>query len=90
VEDLPAEIRSELAALDGLDDAALWEIARSRVEDAALARQDELLARNAEGSITAEERAEIERLREGQDRFMLRKAHAAALLRARGYRDVVP
>ena len=45
----------------------------------------ELLEKNADGLITASERLELERLRLEADRFMLRKAHAAALLRWRGH-----
>jgi hypothetical protein len=86
-DDAPPELQLELAALDRLDDEALWKIAKSRL-DADYARRDELLARNAEGLLSPEERVELERLRDEEDRFMLRKAHAAALLRWRGH--VVP
>jgi hypothetical protein len=47
-------------------------------------RRDELLAANAEGRLSPDGRAELERLRHEEDGFMLRKAHAAALLRWRG------
>ena len=77
-DDAPPELQIDLAALDRLDDEALWKIAKSRL-DADYARRDELLARNAEGQLSPEERVELERLRDDEDRFMLRKAHAAAL-----------
>jgi hypothetical protein len=48
-------------------------------------RHQELLDKNANGTITAGERAELTDLRIEADRFMLRKAHAAALLRWRGH-----
>jgi len=89
-DDVPPEFQIDLAALDKLDDAALWKIAKNRMAPAALTRHDDLLARNAEGSLTPEERLEMERLRHEQDLFMLRKAHAAALLRWRGHAVVSP
>lgn len=54
------------------------------------AREGELLDRNADGLLTPAEHDELERLREEADRFMLRKAHAAALLRWRGHPTVSP
>lgn len=85
-EDAPAAFQSDLAVLDRLDDESLWRIARSaQLEQHDWARYHELLDRNSEGILTAGERAELERLRTQADRFMLRKAHAAALLRWRGH-----
>jgi hypothetical protein len=52
--------------------------------NADFARRDELLARNAEGRLSPAERVELDRIRHEEDLFMLRKAHAAALLRWRG------
>ncbi|MGH2543969.1 MAG: hypothetical protein ACRDIB_14300 [Ardenticatenaceae bacterium] len=82
--DAPAEFQRDLAALDRLPDDALWQIARSR-RTADIARHQELLDKNAEGTLTAAELTELTRLRTAADRFMLRKAHAAALLRGRGH-----
>jgi hypothetical protein len=89
-DDVPPEHQLDLARLDRMDDEALWTIARSRREPAEFVRYDELLEKNAGGSLTPAERDELERLREEADRFMLRKAHAAALLRWRGHRAVLP
>ena len=83
-DDAPPEFQLDLAALDKMDNEALWKIAKGRM-NADFARRDELLARNAKGQISPDERAELERLRCDEDRFMLRKAHAAALLRWRGH-----
>jgi hypothetical protein len=88
--DAPPEFQLDLAGLDKMDDDALWTIARSRRERAELVRYDELLERNAGGLLTPAEHDELDRLREEADRFMLRKAHAAALLRWRGHRTVSP
>jgi hypothetical protein len=89
-DDVPPEFQVDLAALDKMDDAALWTIAKSRLDHGALARHDELLARNADGSLTPDECVELERLRHEQDLFTLRKAHAASLLRWRGHPIVSP
>jgi hypothetical protein len=89
-DDVPPEFQLDLAGLEKLDDDALWTIARSRRVPAEFVRYDELLERNADGQLTPAEHDELERLREEADRFMLRKAHAAALLRWRGHRAVSP
>jgi len=71
--------------VDRLDDEGLWRIARSRKTEADMERYQELLDKNANGVLLAEERDELVRLRVESDRSMLCKAHAAALLRWRGY-----
>ena len=88
--DAPPEFQLDLAGLDKMDDDALWTITRSRRAPAEFVRYDELLDRNAGGLLTPAERDELDRLREEADGFMLRKAHAAALLRWRGHRTVTP
>ncbi|APR84405.1 Hypothetical protein A7982_09754 [Minicystis rosea] len=89
-DDVPPEFQVDLAALDKMEDAALWAIAKSRMDGAALSRHDDLLTRNANGTLTPEEHIELEHLRHEQDLFTLRKAHAAALLRWRGHAVVSP
>jgi hypothetical protein len=84
-DDAPAEFQADLAALDRLDDEALWRIARSRMTEADMGRYQELLDKNANDTLQAEECDELVNLRTEADRFMLHKAHAAALLRWRGY-----
>ena len=84
-EDAPAPFQGDLAALDRLDDPSLWRIARQHQLAEDWSRYKELLDKNADGTITISERSELERLRFEADRFMLRKAHAAALLRWRGH-----
>jgi hypothetical protein len=84
-EDAPAEFQADLATMDRLADAALWQIARSRKAEADMTRYDELLEKNQQGSLTEAERLELTDLRTEADHFMLRKAHAAALLRWRGH-----
>lgn len=84
-EDAPAEFQADLAALDRLHDQQLWQIARSHQTEDETQPYQNLLDKNADGSITEMERSELARLRMNADRFMLRKAHAAALLHWRGH-----
>ena len=84
-EDAPAAFQGDLAALDRLDDQSLWRIARRTQLEQDWTRYQEMLDKNANGVITAVERMDLEQLRSEADRFMLRKAHAAALLRWRGH-----
>lgn len=81
----PADFQADLAALDRLDDDALWRIARSQRSAADMAPLEELLEKNADDALTAEDRIELETQIFEADRFMLRKAHAAALLQWRGH-----
>jgi hypothetical protein len=84
-EDVPAEFQADIAALDRLNDEALWSIARSHKTAAELERYDELLERNREKTILPDECLELATLRQEADRFMIRKAQASALLRWRGH-----
>lgn len=83
--DVPAEFQADLAALDRLDDDALWVIARAHQSGTNASRYQSLLDSKAEGTITAPENAELNQLREEADLLMLRKAHAVSLLRWRGH-----
>ena len=84
-EEAPARFQSDLAALDRLDDDALWRIARSQRSEAQIARLQDLLDKRADDRLSSQEQAELVQLYEDADRFMLRKAHAVALLRWRGH-----
>ncbi|NEP10743.1 MAG: hypothetical protein F6K14_11110 [Symploca sp. SIO2C1] len=83
--DVPEEFQADLAALDRLEDQALWPIAQSQKTPEEMERHYWLLAQNQERSLTDAEQIELEQLKISADRFMLRKAHAAALLKWRGY-----
>lgn len=80
-DDIPEEFQAELAILDRLDNDALWQIATRRKTAAEMERYDSLLDRNREGTIAEAERLELTEWRREVDRFMLRKARAAVLLR---------
>ena len=82
-EDSPAAFQADLAALDRLDDEALWRTVRSRRTDTG--RMEELLEKNADDQLTQAGRAELTYLQTEADGLMLRKAHATALLRWRGH-----
>lgn len=84
-ETAPAEFQADLTALDRLDDAALWRIARSRAAPTQMDHYQTLLDKNANQTLSASERNELTQLRTNQDRDMLRKAHAASLLQWRGH-----
>jgi hypothetical protein len=78
-DNVPDEFQVDLAALDRMEDEALWKIAQSRKTVADMERYNMLLDRNQEGTLTDAERAELTALRTEADCFMLRKAQAAAL-----------
>lgn len=83
--DAPEEYQADLAVLDRLEDAALWQIARSQKTIAEIARYDELLEHNQERRLSESEQLELLGLRRESEQFMLRKAHAAAILKWRGH-----
>lgn len=85
-ENAPDEFQADLAALDRLEDEALWKVATGHKTEEEMARHFELLERNKEHTLTPAEQVELAELRSQADLFMLRKAHAAALLRWRGHR----
>ena len=84
-EDSPSAFQADLVALDRLDDEALWRTVRSLRTETDTGRMEELLEKNADDQLTEAGRAELTYLRTKADRLMLRKAHAAALLRWRGH-----
>jgi hypothetical protein len=82
---VPPEYQSDLALMDRLSDDALWQLVRLQKSAAEVVRYDELLLRNQAGTLTDTERVELNDLRTEAEGLMLRKAHAAALLRWRGH-----
>jgi len=85
-ENAPDEFQADLAALDRLEDEALWKVATGHKTEEEMARYFELLERNKEHTLTSAEQVKLVELRTQADLFMLRKAHAAALLHWRGHR----
>jgi hypothetical protein len=84
-DNVPDEFQADLAALDRLENEALWKIASAQKTSEEMARYNELLDRNQNGNLTSAEQLELMELRSHSDRFMLRKAQAAALLHWRGH-----
>jgi hypothetical protein len=66
-----------------LEDAALWRVARSK-QPLSASYQD-LLEKNADGTLSDSETQQLADLRAEADRLLLCKTHAAALLRWRGH-----
>ena len=87
-DDVPEEFQPDIAALDKLDDNALWQVFHSRKTASDMERYNILLEGNSTGTLTEAERLELMALRHEADLFMLRKAQAAVLLRWRGH--IVP
>lgn len=81
---LPPDLQQELDALHQLSNDTLWTIARDQMPEDAQGLAHELMDKNSRGTITDDERAELEALVERGDRLMVRKAEAAAILRKRG------
>jgi hypothetical protein len=82
---LPPELQAELDRLRTLSDDELWSIAREQMPNDAQARGHYLMERNSLGTITEQERAELDRYADRSDFLMVRKAEASGLLRERGY-----
>ncbi|MEM9485490.1 MAG: hypothetical protein AAGA83_17585 [Cyanobacteria bacterium P01_F01_bin.116] len=78
--DVPEEYQSDLAALDRLDNDALRQVAQANKSAENMARYDELLERNSDGTLTDAEQLELLNLRKEAERFMLCKSHAASIL----------
>ncbi len=82
--DLAPNVQAELAAMESLADARLWEVAGQTASRDTLALYDLLAQRQQDGTLTSEGQQWLERLRAEADLLMLRKAHAYALLKQRG------
>jgi hypothetical protein len=83
--DLPAAIRSELAALPLLSDAKLWATARGTMDKHEQARLQTLAEAQKHRSLTLVEKAELSQLMDEAELVMLRKAEAYHLLARRGH-----
>lgn len=66
-DDVPEEFQAALAALDRLDDAALWTLARRHQPSTEVTRYDESLDLNQEGCLSDSEKLELIQLRQTAD-----------------------
>jgi len=90
IDDLPPELRDDLAILQNRSDEALWAIARESLPPAQWRRHKHLLRKNQASTLTGAERKELARLRTATDRFVFRRSYALALLKWRGYAHPIP
>jgi hypothetical protein len=85
LDDLPKDIADDLAALPFLNDAALFQVAKSAVSPALHAEMTSLLDRKGSGEIAPAEQGRLDDLVREHEVLALRRAQAALLLRRRGY-----
>ncbi len=83
-DDLPSDIRSELAALPLLSDTELETLARSRMSDDAQGQLEMLAEEQKHRPLSAAEETTLNQLLAEAQRLMLRKAEAYRLLARRG------
>ncbi|MBE2240583.1 MAG: hypothetical protein IAE81_22540 [Caldilineaceae bacterium] len=77
--------QAALAALDALEDDALWRIAHGQRSAGDVTRLEWLLEEHADNALRGSERLELETRMAAADAFLRRKAYAAVLLQRRGY-----
>src|SRR5262249_10527323 len=83
--DLPSDERAELQAMSYLSTDALWTIAREQMPPDLQHAMSQLMEKNSQGTITADEFRDLSALVERGQRLTLRKAQAMKLLVDRGY-----
>lgn len=82
--DLPSDERAELHAMAYLSTDALWTMAREQMLPDVQQAMSQLMEKNSQGTITAEEFRALSALVERGQRLTLRKAQAMKLLLDRG------
>ncbi|MCC7019085.1 MAG: hypothetical protein IT332_04990 [Ardenticatenales bacterium] len=84
-DDLPPDVRADLAPLERLDDAGLWRVAQEQLADAEQAQYDALLDDNARGALSAPDAELLRCIGDKARRLTLRRAHAFMILQWRGH-----
>lgn len=82
---LPAELSEAVDSLNSLDDAALWETARSQLSADVSAELEALHLKRGKEGLTEAELQKLDGLVRQYERHMLVRAQAAALLKQRGH-----
>jgi hypothetical protein len=82
---LPLGLEQELARIQELDDAALWELARSRLSARTARRMQSLQFNRQWERLSADKRRLEASLAQEYDRHMLVRSKALLLLRQRGH-----
>jgi hypothetical protein len=85
-DDLPAEQREALAALESLSDEQLWQIEGATFPESQYEQFTDLREKARSGELTVSEQQSLDELTAAADLLALRKAYAAVLLKWRGYR----
>lgn len=86
VEDLPLEYQREFIEMESLNDEELWKIAESKMPTGRQRRYSLLLRKNQAGMLKNIEKQQLTDLGAEARKLTLRKAHAYAILKWRGYR----
>ncbi|MCP4165613.1 MAG: hypothetical protein GY759_06935 [Chloroflexi bacterium] len=86
LDDVPADEVVELAAMAFLNDASLWQEARSMLAADQQVALQALLDRQEAGELHPEEESRLQELLDAYGKLTVRKAHAWLLLARRGYR----
>lgn len=84
-QELPAALAQAVAELPGLDDEALWRVARDHLPRPAARELEALNLKQQRGALNREEEVALQRLTVAYERFLLLRAEAASLLRKRGH-----
>jgi len=84
-DELPAELEAAIASLATLDDAALWQAARTRLAPDAADQLEQLHFKQQREGLTDAEQQAVDQLVQQYERVMLVRAQAAALLQQRGH-----
>ena len=85
LDDVPSEMVADMAELPGLDDAALWRIARSVISSERQEQWQHLMDTQQHRPLTPDEAAQLDAMRHEIGQRTLLKAQAYALLSQRGY-----
>jgi hypothetical protein len=83
--DLPVEVADDLASLTFMNDAALWNVARSTPSPEQSEEMEALLIKKGRGELDGTEPDRLDQLVRVHEVVTLRRAQAAVLLRRRGY-----
>jgi len=84
-DDLPPDLRSELAGISLLSDTKLWEIAKETMNEERQIQLESLADLNKHRPLTDIEQSTLAQLMNEAERVMLRKAEAYRLLARRGH-----
>jgi len=85
-DDLPHDTRDALQAMERLTDEELWTLTRATFPEDQYVRATALREQRLDGTLGADDQAELDLLLHAADLLTLQKAYAAVLLKWRGHR----